>query len=80
MQPPLVRDPLGYEQVRKFSDGKKITGLLMRHPRGGPALGLWFDPERAVAATGFGYFAFGAPNRKAPEEPGAAACEGSRRT
>jgi catechol 2,3-dioxygenase-like lactoylglutathione lyase family enzyme len=59
---------LGYEQVMEFRDGDNVTGLLMSHPRGGPALGLWLDPERAAAVAGFDYFAFGAPNRKALEE------------
>ncbi|MFL4475222.1 VOC family protein [Paeniglutamicibacter sp. MACA_103] len=59
---------LGYEQVMEIRDGEKIAGLLLRHPRGGPELGLWLDPARAAAAAGFDYFAFGAPNRKALEE------------
>ena len=59
---------LGYEQVMEFRDGEKVAGLLMTHPRGGPALALWLDPARAAAVAGFDYFAFGAPNRKALEE------------
>ncbi|MFI8411458.1 VOC family protein [Paeniglutamicibacter gangotriensis] len=58
---------LGFEQAMEFSDGVEVIGLLLRHPRGGPDLGLWLDPDRAAAAAGFDYFVFGAPNRQALE-------------
>lgn len=58
---------LGYKLVLEVRDGENIAGLVMHHPHGGPELGLWLDPERALAAAGFDYFAFGAPNREALE-------------
>lgn len=57
------RSRLGYEQVMEVHEGEKVAGIIMNHPRGGPALGLWLDPERAKAAAGFDYFAFAVPHR-----------------
>jgi len=52
---------LGYAVFQEFRQEDKVVGVAMEHPRGGPMLSLWLDPERAAAAAGFDYFAIGAP-------------------
>ena len=59
---------LGYEKTVEFVEGGTLMGVGMRHPRGGPDLGLRLDPERAAVAAGFDYFAIGVPNRAAITE------------
>jgi catechol 2,3-dioxygenase-like lactoylglutathione lyase family enzyme len=59
---------LGYEETIEFVEGGVLMGVGMRHPDGGPDLGLRLDPERAAAAAGFDYFAIGVPDRAAITE------------
>ena len=56
---------LGYELQVEFVEAGVLMGIVMRHPNGGPDLGLRLDPDRAVAAAGFDYFAIGVPNKDA---------------
>ena len=73
-----VRDParseagygrtLGYRRTMEFSDGEKLTGIVMMHPRGGPSIALRLDPDRAEAAAGFDYFAIGVPDHATIDE------------
>ncbi|MEU8804148.1 VOC family protein [Spirillospora sp. NPDC048819] len=59
---------LGYELVLEFVEQGALMGVVMRHPRGGPDLGLRLDPERAKAAAGFDYFAIGVPHKAAMDD------------
>jgi catechol 2,3-dioxygenase-like lactoylglutathione lyase family enzyme len=59
------RSRLGYEVQIKFVEQGNLMGVGMRHPGGGPDLGLRLDPDRARAAAGFDYFAIGVPDRSA---------------
>jgi catechol 2,3-dioxygenase-like lactoylglutathione lyase family enzyme len=59
------RTRLGYQPVMEFVEHDQLMGVAMRHPAGGPDLGLRIDPDRAVAAAGFDYFAIGVPDRHA---------------
>jgi catechol 2,3-dioxygenase-like lactoylglutathione lyase family enzyme len=54
---------LGYELELEFVESGRLMGLALRHPNGGPGLGLRLDPDRAAAAAGFDYFAIGVPDR-----------------
>ncbi len=58
---------LGYTPMIEFVEQGRLMGLGLRHPDGGPDLGLRLDPERAKAAAGFDYFAIGVPDRAAIE-------------
>lgn len=55
---------LGYETEVEFVEAGTLMGIVMRHPNGGPTLGLRLDPERAEAAAGFDYFCIGVPDRE----------------
>lgn len=59
---------LGYELALEFVEQGTLMGVVLRHPRGGPDLGLRLDPERAKAAAGFDYFAIGVPNKAAMDD------------
>jgi catechol 2,3-dioxygenase-like lactoylglutathione lyase family enzyme len=59
---------LGYEKAMEFVERGVVMGIGMEHPAGGPHLGLRLDPERAVAAAGFDYFAIGVPDKATIEE------------
>jgi catechol 2,3-dioxygenase-like lactoylglutathione lyase family enzyme len=61
------RTRLGYEVEIEFVEHGALMGLALRHPNGGPRLGLRLDPERARAAAGFDYFAIGVPDKQALE-------------
>jgi catechol 2,3-dioxygenase-like lactoylglutathione lyase family enzyme len=52
---------LGYELEIEFVEHGRLTGITLRHPAGGPRLGLRLDAERARAAAGFDYIAIGVP-------------------
>ncbi|WP_019928526.1 VOC family protein [Nocardia sp. BMG111209] len=57
----------GYAVVIEFREQNVLMGVSLRHPAGGPLLGLRLDPEKAVAAAGFDYFSIGVPDRAAIE-------------
>lgn len=59
---------LGYRAAIEFVEQGRLMGVAMRHPNGGPGLGLRLDPARAQAAAGFDYFAIGVPSREAIED------------
>ena len=58
---------LGYRLQVEFVEAGTLMGVALQHPRGGPDLALRLDPERAVAAAGFDYFAIGVPDKAAIE-------------
>ena len=47
---------LGYRAAVEFAEQGTLTGIVMRHPNGGPQFALRLDPARAEAAAGFDYF------------------------
>jgi catechol 2,3-dioxygenase-like lactoylglutathione lyase family enzyme len=53
---------LGYERDFDFAGPSGARGWALKHPRGGPDLVLWRDPEKAAAASGFPWFSFGLPS------------------
>jgi catechol 2,3-dioxygenase-like lactoylglutathione lyase family enzyme len=55
---------LGYVTYLEFKEGGALMGIAMRHPEGGPDLGLRLAPEKAAAAAGFDYFSIGVPDRE----------------
>jgi catechol 2,3-dioxygenase-like lactoylglutathione lyase family enzyme len=55
------QDRLGYVVMKDFVEDGVVMGVAMTHPNGGPDLALRLDPDRAVAAAGFDYFAIGVP-------------------
>lgn len=55
---------LGYELAIDFVEEGRTMGLVLRHPNGGPDLGLRLDPARAEAAAGFDFFAIGVPDKE----------------
>ena len=59
------RTRLGYEVTHEFVEEGVLMGVAMEHPNGGPGYALRLDPERAVAAAGFDYFAIGVPGKDA---------------
>jgi catechol 2,3-dioxygenase-like lactoylglutathione lyase family enzyme len=59
---------LGYRAAIEFVEQGTLMGIVMRHPNGGPDLGLRCDPARAEAAAGFDYFAIGVPTQDAINE------------
>jgi catechol 2,3-dioxygenase-like lactoylglutathione lyase family enzyme len=59
---------LGYRTAIEFVEQGTLTGVVLRHPNGGPDFGLRLDPARAEAAAGFDYFSIGVPSREAMEE------------
>jgi catechol 2,3-dioxygenase-like lactoylglutathione lyase family enzyme len=62
------RSRLGYELAVEFVEQGELMGYSMSHPNGGPTLALRLDPERAVAAAGFDYFAIGVPDKAAMDD------------
>jgi catechol 2,3-dioxygenase-like lactoylglutathione lyase family enzyme len=58
---------LGYQVQIEFVEDGTLKGLVLGHPNGGPRFGLRLDPDRAVAAAGFDYFAIGVPDKPALE-------------
>jgi catechol 2,3-dioxygenase-like lactoylglutathione lyase family enzyme len=58
---------LGYQLEVEFVEDGTLMGITLRHPNGGPDLGLRLDPERARAAAGFDYFSIGVPDKPAIE-------------
>jgi catechol 2,3-dioxygenase-like lactoylglutathione lyase family enzyme len=59
---------LGYRPAIEFVEQGTLMGLVLRHPNGGPELGLRLDPARAEAAAGFDYFAIGVPGKEAIDD------------
>ena len=59
---------LGYRAAVEFAEQGTLTGIVMRHPNGGPEFALRLDPARAEAAAGFDYFAIGVPSQEAIED------------
>ncbi|HEX7163869.1 MAG TPA: VOC family protein [Trebonia sp.] len=59
---------LGYRVAMEFVEQGTLMGLAMRHPNGGPDLGLRLDPARAEAAAGFDYFSIGVPSKEAIQD------------
>src|SRR5258707_4896248 len=56
---------LGYHVQIEFVEQGQLMGYALTHPNGGPPLGLRLNPERALAAAGFDYFAIGVPGKQA---------------
>src|SRR5260221_10437480 len=56
---------LGYQVQIEFVEQGQLMGYALTHPNGGPPLGLRLNPERALAAAGFDYFAIGVPRKQA---------------
>src|SRR5258708_23845231 len=56
---------LGYQVQIEFVEQGQLMGYALTHPNGGPPLGLRLNPERALAAAGFDYFAIGVPGKQA---------------
>ena len=59
---------LGYQVQMEFVEQGRLMGYGLAHPNGGPVLGLRLSPERARAAAGFDYFAFGVPDKEALDQ------------
>jgi catechol 2,3-dioxygenase-like lactoylglutathione lyase family enzyme len=59
---------LGYQVQMEMVEQGQLMGLALRHPNGGPPLGLRLDPDRARAAAGFDYFAIGVPDKEAIDQ------------
>lgn len=59
---------LGYRAAIEFVEQGELMGVSMRHPNGGPELGLRLDPARAEAAAGFDYFSIGVPSKDAIDD------------
>jgi catechol 2,3-dioxygenase-like lactoylglutathione lyase family enzyme len=57
------RSRLGYGVGIEFVEQGTLMGCVLRHPNGGPELGLRLDPDRARAAAGFDYFSIGVPDK-----------------
>jgi catechol 2,3-dioxygenase-like lactoylglutathione lyase family enzyme len=55
-------DLLGYERDFDFPGPNGPRGWALKHPRGGPDLVLWHDPEKADATSGFPWFSIGLPS------------------
>lgn len=53
---------LGYGLQLEFVEQGVLMGVALSHPAGGPGLALRLDPDRALAAAGFDYFAIGVPD------------------
>lgn len=56
---------LGYEVAVEFIEEGQLMGYGLRHPDGGPKLGLRLDAARAEAAAGFDYFSIAVPDKSA---------------
>jgi catechol 2,3-dioxygenase-like lactoylglutathione lyase family enzyme len=59
---------LGYQVQIEFVEQGQLMGYALTHPNGGPPLGLRLNPERALAAAGFDYFAIGVPGKQAIDQ------------
>jgi len=59
---------LGYQVQIEFVEQGQLMGYALTHPNGGPPLGLRLNPERALAAAGFDYFAIGVPGKQAMDQ------------
>src|SRR6266446_3273202 len=59
---------LGYKVKIEFVEQGQLVGYVLTHPNGGPPLGLRLNPERALAAAGFDYFAIGVPGKQAMDQ------------
>lgn len=59
------RTCLGYEVAVEFIEEGQLMGYGLRHPDGGPKLGLRLDAARAEAAAGFDYFSIAVPDKAA---------------
>jgi len=62
------RSRLGYELWAEMAEQGQLMGIALAHPNGGPPLALRLDPERALSAAGFDYFAIGVPDKEAIDE------------
>jgi catechol 2,3-dioxygenase-like lactoylglutathione lyase family enzyme len=56
------RDVLGYERDFDLPGPDGPLGWALTHPRGGPGIVLWHDPEKAAASSGFPWFSLGLPS------------------
>ncbi len=54
---------LGYQTDVEFVESGTVMGVGLRHPNGGPRLGLRLDPERSAGFADFDFFAIGVPDR-----------------
>ena len=59
---------LGYRVAIEFVEDGGLMGVALAHPNGGPLLSLRLDPQRAVLAAGFDYFAIGVPDKPTLDE------------
>jgi catechol 2,3-dioxygenase-like lactoylglutathione lyase family enzyme len=59
---------LGYRVAIEFVEDGVLMGVALAHPNGGPLLALRLDPQRAVSAAGFDYFAIGVPDKPTLDE------------
>jgi len=59
------QDHLGYLPVMHFVEEGVLMGVALAHPNGGPGFAIRLNPEKAVAAAGFDYFAIGVPGEEA---------------
>ncbi|MGW2424303.1 VOC family protein [Streptomyces sp. NPDC001709] len=62
------RSRLGYEVDFEFTEQGATVGYVLRHPAGGPMLGLRLAPGAAKAMPDFGFFAVGVPDKAALEQ------------
>jgi catechol 2,3-dioxygenase-like lactoylglutathione lyase family enzyme len=67
---------LGYERDFDFPGPAGPRGWALRHPRGGPDLVLWHDPDKAAACSAFPWFSIGLPS---PDDISSLATELDRR-
>src|SRR5258707_927316 len=58
----------GGELWAEMVEEGQLMGIALAHPNGGPPLALRLDPERALSAAGFDYFAIGVPDKEAIDE------------
>ena len=62
------RSRLGYDVELEFVEQGTLMGCALRHPNGGPPLGLRLAPDRARAAAGFDYFSIGVPDKASMDD------------
>ena len=58
---------LGYRPAMRFTRDGRATGLVLKHPNGGPMIGFVRAPDRAARSSGFDYFSIGVPDKAAIE-------------
>jgi catechol 2,3-dioxygenase-like lactoylglutathione lyase family enzyme len=58
---------LGYRVLIRFTARGRDTGMVMRHPDGGPMFSFVRDPDRAARVAGFDYFSIGVRDKEALE-------------